>query len=141
LEGDCFGSLSNLVILDLHQNQLASFGSVPRSQVLDTLSLAFNQLTEVENLMNAAESLTVLDLHNNKLVHLPDATCDLIRLKTLRVSNNDLSDLPPRLSMLADLVRINIEGNPLRGIKSSMRMANAEQLKKYLRMRLAESDV
>lgn len=71
IEGDSFGNLTNLVILDLHQNQLAYFGSVPRSQKLDTINLAFNQLQQVENLENAGESLTVLDFHNNKLTELP----------------------------------------------------------------------
>lgn len=80
----------------------------------------------MENLGNAAESLTVLDVHNNKLGELPSSVLGMTRLKTLRISNNDLSDLPARLALLPELVRIQIEGNPLRGIKSSMRMANAE---------------
>jgi hypothetical protein len=43
--------------------------------------------------------------------------------------------------VLPELVRINIEGNPLRSIKPAMRQANAVQLKKYLKMRLEESTV
>jgi hypothetical protein len=39
------------------------------------------------------------------------------------------------------LVRINIEGNPLKGIKSAMRNAGAEQLKRYLKNRLDEGEV
>ena len=62
-------------------------------------------------------------------------------MKTLKVSNNDLSDINPRISLLPNLVRINIEGNPLKCIKSTMRNAGAEQLKKYLKMRLDEGEV
>lgn len=40
--------------------------------------------------------------------------------------------------MLTELVRINIEGNPLRTIKASMRTAGAVELKKYLKTRLSE---
>ncbi len=43
--------------------------------------------------------------------------------------------------MLPQLVRINIEGNPLKCIKSTMRNAGAEQLKRYLKMRLDEGEV
>ena len=45
------------------------------------------------------------------------------------------------ISMLPQLVRINIEGNPLKCIKSTMRNAGAEQLKRYLKMRLDEGEV
>jgi len=45
------------------------------------------------------------------------------------------------LALLPDLLRLNIEGNPLRSIKPAMRSANAVQLKKYLKMRLDENDV
>jgi len=42
---------------------------------------------------------------------------------------------------MPDLLRISIEGNPLRSIKPSMRTANAVQLKQYLKLRLEESEV
>jgi Leucine-rich repeat (LRR) protein len=129
-------SLSSLVLLDLHQNQLQHFGSVPQSDKLDTLNLAFNFLVSVDNLGNSANSLSVLDLHNNKIKDFPMSILDMTSLKTLKISNNDLSDIHPRLSLLQDLVRIHIEGNPLKSIKASVRMANAEGLKKYLKMRL-----
>lgn len=57
------------------------------------------------------------------------------------MSNNDLNALDARLSLLPDLLRISIEGNPLRSIKPSMRTANAVQLKQYLKLRLEESEV
>lgn len=62
-------------------------------------------------------------------------------LKTLKVSNNNLSDINPRISLLPVLVRISIEGNPLKCIKSTMRNAGADQLKKYLKMRLDDGEV
>jgi len=104
------------------------------------LNLAFNVIETIGNL-ERAPNLTVLDLHNNKLDEFPLSAIDLKQLKTLKVSNNNLSDINPRISMMPNLVRINIEGNPLKCIKSTMRNAGAEQLKKYLRMRLDEGEV
>jgi Leucine-rich repeat (LRR) protein len=63
--------------------------------------------------------------------------CRMRLLKTLDLSNNDLSDLPSELGILPKLTRINIEGNALKTIKSSMRTAGAEVLKKYLVTRIA----
>ena len=125
VDSDCLTELKGLVLLDLHQNQLTSFTSVPLSAKLDTLNLAFNFITSIENLHNAPK-LTVLDLHNNKLTEFPESIVDLKEIKTLRISNNDLGDINPRISLLPNLVRINIEGNPLKCIKSSMRNANAD---------------
>ena len=104
------------------------------------MNLAFNFIEHIANL-ESCPKLSVLDLHNNKLSELPETIINLKELKTLRISNNDLSDINPRISLLSNLVRINIEGNPLKCIKSTMRNANAEQLKKYLKMRLEEGEV
>ena len=133
-------NLKNLVSLDLHQNHFETFFSVPKSKQLDSLMLAFNRLETLGNL-ERAPNVTIIDLHSNKLTELPDDVCELLNLKTLKVSNNDLSDLNPRLSLLPNLVRMNIEGNPLKCIKTSMRGAGAEQLKKYLKMRLSDNEV
>ena len=65
----------------------------------------------------------------------------MYRLKTLTLTNNELRDIDPRISLIDELVRLNIEGNPLKMIKPAMRSANAVQLKKYLKMRLEEDVV
>jgi Leucine-rich repeat (LRR) protein len=119
---------------------LRAFESVPGSKKLDSIALAYNHL-EVLSGLERAPNLTVLDLHNNKLTELPTTVLELKQLKTLKISNNDLSDINPRISLMPNLVRINIEGNPLKSIKSTMRNAGAEQLKKYLKMRLDEGEV
>lgn len=140
IQDDALGSLRSLVSLDLHQNQLQAFYSVPQSKSFDSLLLAYNGIDELGNL-ERAPGLTIIDVHNNKLTSLPDAISELTKLKTLKISNNDLADLNPRISLLPDLVRINIEGNPLKCIKSSLRGAGAEQLKKYLKTRLSENEI
>ena len=45
---------------------------MPKSEKLDQILLAFNQLKKVGNL-ERAPNLSVLDLHNNKLDNLPES--------------------------------------------------------------------
>lgn len=140
IEDDALESLGNLAMLDLHQNNLQAYSSVPSSPKLDQILLAYNQLTHIENLERAS-NITVLDLHNNKLDKLPESVCSLYNMKTLTISNNNLSDIDPKISLIDSLVRIAIEGNPLRSIKPAMRNAGANELKEFLKMRLGDEDI
>lgn len=140
IEPDAFDNLISLVSLDLSQNSLSRFQSVPYSNSFDSLLLSYNRIDFIGNL-ERAPNLTVVDLHSNKLSVFPEAISELRKLKTLQVSNNDLGDLDPRLALLPHLVRLSVEGNPLKCIKSSVRNAGAEPLKKYLKMRLTEAEV
>jgi Leucine-rich repeat (LRR) protein len=140
VQNDCLTALKSIVMLDLHQNMFEMFDSVPKSEKLDTLSLSYNQLTELNNLANAPK-VTVVDLHNNKMKELPKSLFDLAELKTLTVSNNELSDIDPHVALLPNLARLTIEGNPLRSMKPTMRNAGAAQLKKYLLSRLSDNEV
>ena len=63
------------------------------------LSLAYNYLESVGSL-DRAQNLTVLDLHNNKIQDFPESIINLKQLKTLKVSNNDLHDINPRISLM-----------------------------------------
>lgn len=83
LKGDLpieIGSLSNLVTLDLHGNQLTS---VP---------------AEISNLT----SLTTLDLSDNQLVDLPTDFMQLAGLTSLNISNNHLTDVSAELQVFLD---------------------------------------
>lgn len=140
VDGDALAPLSSLTMLDLSQNRLTALASTPKSESLDSLLLSFNQLETLENL-DRCPNLTVLDLHNNKLKALPDSTCSLYHLKTLAVSNNELADVDPRISVLDSLTRIALEGNPLRSLKPAMRSAGAVELKKYLKNRMGDQEI
>ena len=60
----------------------------------------------------------------------------MYNLKTLKISNNNLSNINPKISLIDSLVRIALEGNPLRSLKPAVRNSGAVELKKYLKMRL-----
>lgn len=141
VEGDALAPLTNLVLLDLSQNDMiGSFQSVPNSLKLDQIMLSFNHLVSLDNL-ERCPNLTVLDLHNNKMNLLPDTVASLYHLKTLTISNNDLADINPKIAVLDSLVRIALEGNPLRSLKPAMRNAGAVQLKKFLLNRLGDEEL
>jgi Leucine-rich repeat (LRR) protein len=79
-----------------------------------------------------------LDIYNNKIKELPLCVYKMQELKTLNIANNDLSDIDPYLGNMVNLVRISIEGNPLRSLKPAIREAGCAQLKKYLQARMTD---
>ncbi|POM68518.1 hypothetical protein PHPALM_15316 [Phytophthora palmivora] len=136
--GEAFLEFTSIKYIDLRQNQLQVFPKLPENNAcLDQLFLGFNLLREVPEdiVLSVKESLTVLDLRDNKLQHLSDRIPQLYRLKTLDVTNNDLHDLPPGFGYLKYLNHLLVEGNPLRSIRRSIISAGTEPLKKYLRTR------
>ncbi|TMW66370.1 hypothetical protein Poli38472_004135 [Pythium oligandrum] len=136
--GTAIQQLNRLKFLDVRQNRLQEFPIMPSGNPpLDQLMLGYNFLTVIneESILGVKDTLTVLDLRDNKLSALPDRFAHLYRLKTLDLSNNDLSDLPPGLGYLKYLNHIVIDGNPLRSIRRSIISAGTQALKKYLRTR------
>lgn len=134
---DQLATLQNLKYVDLRQNKLVVFPSLPQSAALDQVFLGFNALARIDeaSILRVKDSITVLDLRDNKLTELPVNMAWLIRLKTLDVSNNDLSDLPPGLGYLKYLNHFMVDGNPLRAIRRGVISSGCESLKKYLRTR------
>jgi Leucine-rich repeat (LRR) protein len=80
--------------------------------------------------------MTVLILSNNKIRKLDENIICLRQLKTLDIGNNDLQDIPSAIGFITSLVRINLEGNPLKCIRSNIKQGGAEVLKKYLKQRV-----
>lgn len=130
-------TLTGLKYLDLRQNRLVVFPLLPEGAALDQVFLGYNTLTSIDeaSILRVKDSITVLDLRDNKLETLPANLACLYRLKTLDLSNNDLSDVPPGLGYLKHLNHIILDGNPLRAIRRAVLSGGCEALKKYLRTR------
>ncbi|POM80125.1 Leucine-rich repeat-containing protein [Phytophthora palmivora] len=135
--GDALATLTCLKFLDLRQNKLVVFPVLPEGAALDQVFLGYNTLSTIDevSILRVKDSVTVLDMRDNKLPGLPVNIACLYRLKTLDVANNDLSDLPPGLGYLKHLNHFIVDGNPLRAIRRSVISAGCESLKKYLRTR------
>lgn len=134
---ESLAKLRKLKFLDLRQNRLTVFPALPESAVLDQVFVGCNALTSVneDSVLRVKDSLTVLDMRDNKLSALPSTIACLYRLKTLDLCNNDLADLPPGLGYLKHLHHLVVDGNPLRAIRRSVLSAGCEALKKHLRTR------
>lgn len=129
--------LTSLRFVDFHQNKLAVFPELPHVSALDQLLLGFNLLHTIPPsvILRVQDTLTVLDMRDNRLSRLPDEIAHLYRLKTLDVTNNDLHELPAGLGYVKDLHHFLVEGNPLRTIRRAVVSGGSEVLKKYLRTR------
>ncbi|KAF7265964.1 hypothetical protein GWI33_020702 [Rhynchophorus ferrugineus] len=90
--------LSNLLILDLHNNFFSS----------------------ISNDIGLLITLQELYLQDNQLKHLPDSLCHLINLKHLDVSNNHLKKLPENIGNLINLNILKLKGN--NGLKKIPKM-------------------
>lgn len=129
--------LKALRFLDLHQNKLEDFPELPHQSALDQVMLGFNLLRAIteSSIVRVKDTITVLDVRDNRLARLPDKIAHLYRLKTLDMTNNDLHELPAGLGYLKDLHHLMVEGNPLRTIRRAVISGGSEVLKKYLRTR------
>jgi Leucine-rich repeat (LRR) protein len=88
-----FTNLTNLVRLELHNNELATLGD----PVWDMMHLRRCCLSGLTNLLH-------LTLHANKLTQLPACLFnDLTQLKTLTLHNNQLTSLPDNIGTLTKL--------------------------------------
>ena len=139
IENNCLDKLLNLRFLDMHINLLQSFTSVPKSDKLDSIILGNNKIEKIFNLENC-KNLTVLDLNSNKLEQFPGIV-KLEQLTTINLMNNNINDLPIEICLLKKLVRINLEGNPLKRISQKYKNGSAEQLKIYLKTKMNDEEL
>lgn len=130
-----FSQTRSLVLLELKENRLASFEEMPWSERLDTIALSFNRLTEFND-FDKCPNLSVLTLNDNKIKKISADIVKLQKLKTLDLSNNDLPDLPSELGFIDGLVRLQVEGNPLKAIRQNIRAGGVNAIKKYLKDRM-----
>lgn len=135
IEKGSFSQTKSMIVLELKENRLTSFTEVPWSEKLDILALSFNRLTEFDD-FDRCPNLTVLILNDNKIKKISQNIIKVRQLKTLDLSNNDLPDLPSEIGFISSLVRLQIEGNPLKAIRQNIRASGTNLLKNYLRDRM-----
>lgn len=129
------GNLTNLVQLDLRQNQLSTEQLPPelgRLCKLERLYLTKNNLATLPSEIKTMYSLKELDAANNMLISVPEevgalvcviTTCLVGRrtlntswqtnLTRLNLSGNRLLTLPPTIALMTALNKLNIKSNEI----------------------------
>ncbi|NXQ99648.1 LRC40 protein, partial [Sagittarius serpentarius] len=97
------------------------------------------EVLNAENLKHL-NSLSVLELRDNKIKSVPDEITLLQKLERLDLANNDISRLPYTLGNLPQLKFLALEGNPLRTIRRDLLQVRTQELLKYLRSKI-QADV
>ncbi|SGZ02131.1 BQ5605_C033g11189 [Microbotryum silenes-dioicae] len=80
---------------------------------LRSLSVANNDIKEIQEMIAGFEELETLDLHNNYLVSLPTSLAQLTNLTSLNLSANKLTTFPIQLLALHSLTSLNLASNQL----------------------------
>ncbi|NXH19809.1 LRC40 protein, partial [Bucco capensis] len=134
-------SMASLEQLYLRKNKLRALPELPSCKLLKELHAGENQIEilNAENLKHL-NSLSVLELRDNKIQAVPEEITLLQKLERLDLANNDISRLPYTLGNLPQLKFLSLEGNPLRTIRRDLLQKGTQELLKYLRSKI-QADV
>ncbi|NXN93936.1 LRC40 protein, partial [Rhinopomastus cyanomelas] len=134
-------TMAALEQLYLRKNKLRSLPELHSCKVLKGLHAGENQI-EILNAENLKylNSLSVLELRDNKIKSLPDEITLLQKLERLDLTNNDISRLPYTLGNLPELKFLALEGNPLRAFRRDLLQKGTQELLKYLRSKIQDDE-
>ena len=99
------------------------FGNLPDDALtklkhLVTLAMSFNQLTQWPNFENQASTLRSLYLSGNRISELPPDAFDGMSLSLLNLERNGLKEIPEVLSLRSTLQTLYVSGNDFGAIPS-----------------------
>ena len=106
-------NLKKLVWLNIKNNQLIKVPSLKNLTTLQYLELSNNYLTEFPNSVLSLSKLSMLDLSRNKIDYLPSFGDKLDDLSDLLLTGNPLSKIVLNRLELVNLKRIAISSNQL----------------------------
>jgi small GTP-binding protein len=122
--------LTNLHSLSLLYNQLTEIPEhLSRLTNLQSLDLRYNQLTEIPEHLSRLTNLQSLYLSANPLTEIPEHLSRLTNLQSLDLSYNKLTEIPEHLSRLTNLQSLYLISNPLTEIPEHLsRLTNLQSL-------------
>ncbi|KAF6025310.1 LRRC40 [Bugula neritina] len=131
------GYMRSLEQLYVRHNKLKELPLLEHCSNLKELHLGNNLLTCFgSDQLQCLNSLTVLDVRDNKIAIVPVEITQLTTLERLDISNNDVSALPYELGNMVHLKSLVVDGNPMRSIRRDIIARGSEGIKKYLRSRI-----
>jgi leucine-rich repeat protein SHOC2 len=111
---------ATLEFLDLHGKTTDGLpADLSAFKSLTELSLRKTGLTTLPDSVKSLPRLNWLDLGDNKLADFPDPAL-LARLKTLYLSDNTISNLPPAIGTLTQLTYLNLDRNQLTALPAEI---------------------
>ncbi|TWW81945.1 leucine-rich repeat-containing protein 20 [Takifugu rubripes] len=109
-EGKDYLDLSNCKLISFPDGVFKVLRSV--SEDIRVITLADNEMKVISSkFFSTFTNLRELDLQGNVLTKLPDVVADMEHLTSISLANNTFSIFPDKLTEIATLERINLEGN------------------------------
>lgn len=121
-------NLTNLVFLDLYNNQIEKISNLEGLKSLTVLLLGKNRITDITGLTSLKGTLRVLDLHGNRITHITQKICQLQELKSLNLAGNLLRQIQASdFAGLQHLKELNLKRNRIKKINVSDDLHNLER--------------
>ncbi|GJR06422.1 plant intracellular Ras-group-related LRR protein 6 isoform X1 [Tanacetum coccineum] len=136
-----FQAASKLQILDLSNNAscLPEYPAFSCLLELQELYLRRMQISEVRADILSLPKLRILDMSQNSLQSIPVGFKDAKSLQELRLSDNNISTLPPELGLLEPSLQVlQLDGNPLRSIRRAILDRGTKAILSYLKDKLPD---
>lgn len=116
----CFRfNLTNLVFLDLYNNQIEKISNLDGLKSLTVLLLGKNRITDISGIVSLRLTLRVLDLHGNRIANISKIS-QLQELKSLNLAGNQLRQIQPSdFAGLQHLKELNLKRNRIKRINFS----------------------
>ncbi|XP_061391399.1 uncharacterized protein LOC133326811 [Musca vetustissima] len=120
---------SNLVFLDLYDNQIERISNLDGLRSLSVLLLGKNRISDISGLSSLKSTLRVLDLHGNKICSIANKINCLRELKSLNLAGNQIRQINHNDFMgLANLKELNLKRNKLKRINGFQHLCALERL-------------
>uniref|UniRef100_A0A182MM70 Dynein axonemal assembly factor 1 homolog n=1 Tax=Anopheles culicifacies TaxID=139723 RepID=A0A182MM70_9DIPT len=122
-------NLSNLVFLDLYDNQIEKISCLDGLKSLTVLLLGKNRITDIGGLVSLKSTLRVLDLHGNKISNITGKINQLQELKSLNLAGNALRQIQAQdFAGLFSLKELNLKRNRIKKMFGFDDLHNLERL-------------
>lgn len=121
-------NLTNLVFLDLYNNQIEKISCLDGLKSLTVLLLGKNRISDITGITSLKQTLRVLDLHGNRITHISQKICQLQELKSLNLAGNMLRHIQSTdFAGLCCLKELNLKRNRIKKINVSDDLHNLER--------------
>lgn len=121
-------NLTNLVFLDLYNNQIEKISNLDGLKSLTVLLLGKNRISDISGIVSLKQTLRVLDLHGNRISSIQQKICQLQELKSLNLAGNMLKYISATdFAGLCCLKELNLKRNRIKKINVSDDLHNLER--------------